>query len=636
MIISYKWLQTYFENPLPSPDKVAETLTFGVFEVESTEKKGDDTIFDVKVLPDRAHDCLSHRGIARELASLLRMPLKAESAGVSQEEHDTNFHIAVEDTTLCRRYAGRVVRGIKVGLSPKWLCERLESIGQRSVNNVVDATNYVMFDIGQPLHAFDKDKLSEGGIFVRSAKTGERITTLDGKEVFLDEGMLVIADTEAPLAIAGVKGGIKAEVGERTTTIVLEAANFDPALVRKTSRRLDIMTDSSKRFEHEITPELAGEAMERVTALIVQVAGGQETTVERTIDAYPKPQETRTIAMTPADANRLLGTQLSKEQMGMLLLQLQFSFVKEKDSDIFSVTIPAERLDIKEKADIVEDIGHVYGYENIPSVVPTEGVAAVNKKFYCMNVIRGALVKEGFSEVYGYTFSAEGEVELENPLARDRSFLRANLTDGILGVLSKNAMNASILGKESMMVFEFGTVFHKTGEKILLAVGVHHLKKTKEGVLRVILAQLAEEIGAPSLPVIGGYNLSDGMREVVVIDMDALVAALPEPEGTYLFPESASLQYKPFSPYPFIARDIAVWVPEGTAQSAVTDIILAECGALIVQGPTLFDEFKKDGKVSYAFRFVFQSQERTLTDEEVNMVMERIYSQIRALGFTVR
>ena len=160
MIISYKWLQTYFENPLPSPDKVAETLTFGVFEVESTEKKGDDTIFDVKVLPDRAHDCLSHRGIARELASLLRMPLKAESAGVSQEEHDTNFHIAVEDTTLCRRYAGRVVRGIKVGLSPKWLCERLESIGQRSVNNVVDATNYVMFDIGQPLHAFDMDKVA--------------------------------------------------------------------------------------------------------------------------------------------------------------------------------------------------------------------------------------------------------------------------------------------------------------------------------------------------------------------------------------------------------------------------------------------------------------------------------------------
>lgn len=636
MIISYKWLQTYFSEPLPSPEEIAETLTFGIFEVEGTEKKGDDTIFDIKVLPDRAHDCLSHRGIARELASLLNLPLREEKDVHIPEERSTTLLVQVDDPIACRRYIGRIVRGVKVGPSPAWLTERLEAIGQRSINNVVDATNYVMFDIGQPLHAFDKDKVSGEKIIVRKTGVSERIITLDGKEVTLPESALVIADEKEPLAIAGVKGGKKAEVDRHTTAIVLEAANFDPVAVRKTSRTLGILTDSSKRFENDLTPDLAKEAIDRVTALIVLIAGGENTIVEDIADVYPTQQEPRTISLSGNDVNRLLGTTLSDEDIEKFLNQLKFFFEKKGSPAVFTVTAPPERLDLKETADLVEDIAHVYGYGNIPSVAPQKEQIVVDKKFYYIAIIRAMLASGGFSEIYGYSFVPEGEIELQNPLGNDRAFLRANLNDGMLDALSKNAGNVALLGLTSVRVFEFGNVFRKSGEKTLLAVGVHHLKKTKEGALRTLLAKLAEEIGAPSLPVVGGYDLSDGMREVVAIDIDALVSALPEPEGEYSVPESASVQYKPFSLYPFIARDIAVWVPEGTAQSAVTDIIIALGGDLLVQGPTLFDEFKKDGKISYAFRFVFQAPDKTLTDSEANVIMERIYAKLRELGFTVR
>jgi len=640
MIISYQWLQTYFSEPLPSPEEIAETLTFGIFEVEGTEKRGDDTIFDIKVLPDRAHDCLSHRGIARELASLLQLSLREEEDVRIPEEGSTTLLVQVDDPMACRRYVGRIVRGVKVGPSPAWLSERLVSIGERSINNVVDATNYVMFDIGQPLHAFDKDKLLGEKIIVRKARKGERLSTLDGKDAVLSEEMLVITDEKSgvgdPLAIAGVKGGKRAEVNEHTSTIVLEAANFDPVLVRKTSRTLGIATDSSKRFENDVTPELAEEAMIRVTKLIQEVAAGEKMVIERTMDIYPSRQKVREIAVTSKDVNRLLGTTLLDEDIENLLNQLRFHFFKKGTPAVFTVVIPPERLDMKEVADVVEDIAHVYGYKNISTVIPSAEHVGVDAKFYYTTVIRNILIDEGFSEMYGYTFTPKGEIELQNPLAVDRAYLRANLTDSMLDALSKNSLNAPLFSLTSIRMFEFGNVFQKNGEKTLLAVGVHHARKTKEGILRGILGNLAEKIGAPSLPVIGGDDLTDSVREVVVIDIDTLINALPQPEGEYPLHESASVLYKPFSPFPFIARDIAVWVPEGTEKKIITGVIVSEGGDLLAQGPALFDEFRKDGKVSLAFRFVFQAFDRTLTDLEVNEVMDRIYTRLQALGFEVR
>jgi len=233
MKISYNWLQTYIEEKLPEPEVLAEKIIFGAFEVEEQEKLATgDTVFEIKVLPDRAHDCLSHYGIAREVCGLLGLTLKP-LVFKNHESVESDVQVSIE-TDMCRRYIGRKVFDVKIGPSPAWLVERLESIGQRSINNIVDATNYIMFGLGQPIHAFDYDKVFDGKIIIRNAHEGEQITTLDGKEITLSITDAVIADQEKALAIAGVKGGNAAEVTTETKNIIIEVANFDPVSVRKT------------------------------------------------------------------------------------------------------------------------------------------------------------------------------------------------------------------------------------------------------------------------------------------------------------------------------------------------------------------------------------------------------------------
>src|SRR3989344_5712405 len=326
MIISYNWLQSYFKEKLPPPEKVAELLIFHAFEVESIEKKGNDTILDVKVLPDRAHDALSHRGIARELAVHLQTHIVntiPPKKSPSEKSHGA-LSIDVKDPILCRRYMGRIIEGVEVRPSPQWLVERLESIGQKSINNIVDATNFVMFDLGQPLHAFDANKV-DGGIIVRNAEGGEKITTLDGKEIKLDNQTLVIADSKSPLAIAGIKGGKKAEINADTASIILEAANFSPTNIRKTSRRLGIQTDSSKRFENERSPEGVEEAMERITMLIMEVAGEKDTRVGDIVDIYPRKPTQYVVGVSIDEVNRILGTNISEKESASILSRMGFS-----------------------------------------------------------------------------------------------------------------------------------------------------------------------------------------------------------------------------------------------------------------------------------------------------------------------
>ena len=323
MIVSHKWLQTYFDKKLPEVEKLEEVLTLSAFEIENVKKVGDDYILDIDVLPNRAHDCLAHRGVARELAVLLEMDITFPNKELPEITKGESISIKNEEQDLCRRYVGRKVEGVKIGPSPDWLKERLETIGQKSINNIVDATNYVMFDIGQPLHAFDVDKV-EGGIVVRKARMGEKITTLDGNEVELDESVLVIADEKDSLAIAGVKGGKKAEVDENTKNIILEAANFAPVNVRKTSRRLNILTDSSKRFENEITPELARQAMEKVTALISEIAGGGDVKIGEIVDVYPRKANQYKAGVSLDEINRLLGTQITKKEVENIWGRFEF------------------------------------------------------------------------------------------------------------------------------------------------------------------------------------------------------------------------------------------------------------------------------------------------------------------------
>ena len=320
MLTSYHWLKNYLGDDAPTPEKIAELLTHGAFEIEEMRTEGNDTFIDVDVLPNRAHDCLCHKGIAREIAHLANIPFIKTSGESVPITSDKTISIAVEDAVACKRYSARVIENVTVKDSPSWLKERLTAIGQRSINTVVDANNYVMYDMGQPLHAFDMDKLA-GGIVVRRAKDGESLTTLDNKQVALSSEDLTIADSEGILALAGIKGGKKAEVDTQTTTIVIESANFLGSAVRKTSVRTGVKTDSSKRFENGLTPEIVYEAMEQVTALIVELSPGAKA--GEIVDVYPKCPAPYQCGVALPHVNKLLGTTLSQDEITRILTQLE-------------------------------------------------------------------------------------------------------------------------------------------------------------------------------------------------------------------------------------------------------------------------------------------------------------------------
>lgn len=781
MLISYHWLQTYFKEKLPSPQEVADTLIFHAFEVESVEKKGSDAIFDIKVLPDRAHDALSHRGIARELAVHLETHIvdTKKSEAFQGEKSQRVLSIDVKDGALCRRYMGRIIEGVKVGPSPAWLIERLQAIGQKSINNIVDVANFVMFDLGQPLHAFDADKVM-GNIVVRKANSGERITTLDGKDVTLDAETLVITDNEEPLAIAGIKGGKKAEITEETTSIILEAANFAPVNIRKTSRRLGIQTDSSKRFENELSPEGAEEAMEKITALIVGVAGGKDTKVGDVIDVYPRKPAPYIVGVSTDEVNRILGTNISEQEIASILSQAGFSHrivllplkeilgrattlidvpykygasivydaprafdcssftaylfaqagvaiprmavdqyvygepVSEKDiepgdlifsntgdgkiyhesiewmkgtkipegvdhcglyigngniihatrakgkvvmeslasstqfknivgyrriheapSSRFVVTVPYYRLDVCIKEDLVEEIGKTYGYDKIsPKPLPQfEKKTAINKAFFYAHAIRSILTKEGFSEIYTSSFRDMGDVAIENPVAGDKGFLRSNISDALGQSIALNVHNAPLLQLDTIKVFEVGNVFRKMGEQTHVAFGVRNTFGYKEDTpveaIKKVCTVLSQKLGQELHEHIE-YTDDEAIAH---IDFDELLVNLPEPKSykDVLEVPKWEVAYKKISSYPFVLRDIAVFVPSGTTESDISSVIKNNAGDLLVREPKLFDRFEKKNKetgevekVSYAFSLVFQSKEKTLSDDEVNIIMHNV------------
>lgn len=606
-----------------------ELLSLRAFEIEGIEQVGDDWVIDVDVLPNRSSDCLSHRGIAREISVLIQQPMKYDPflEPLPVWKVSDMLGVEVKESDLCPRYMGAVMRGVAVGPSPDWLKKALESIGQKSINNIVDAANYVMFNVGQPLHAFDLDKLSKDNetarIQVRSAQDREKITVLTGEVYELDTNDLLIADgvSGEPLAIAGIKGGKMAEIDVNTKDIVLEAASFNYVSVRKTSRKLKLTTDASVRFQNEPSPELVVYAMRDVIQLITDIAGGK---IEGVVDVYAKPPASHAVTVTLNDIQSLLGATIAEQEVGSIFSRLGFTYRQEGDT--FTVTSPFERTDLSIKGDLIEEVGRVYGYENIKAVLPLvpKEKPAVNKSFYYAQKVKKALADLGFSEVYTYTLRDKGEVELENPLATDKAFMRANLADGIREALVLNTYNAPLLGLVAVKIFEIGTVFKKEGEYMSLALGVKH-KKAKE-----ILEQTLDTL-KQAIPAIEG----DSKDGVIEINFDQAIQALPAPDAYELLSEETAKTYQPFSLYPFVLRDIAVWVPENIEEKNILNLITQQAGDLLVRAD-LFDTFKKDGRISYAFHLVFQSKEKTLTDVEVSEVMNSVVNQMQKEGWEVR
>jgi phenylalanyl-tRNA synthetase beta chain len=367
MKISYNWLQKYFKEKLPSPSDVASGIIFHSFEVEEVEQVGNDTVFEIKILPDRAHDCLSHWGIAKELSVIFNIPILDNVPTPVETKSTSDLVIEVKDKN-CRRYMGCMVKNVKVGPSPKWLSDALVSIGQKSINNIVDATNYVMFDLGNPIHAFDLDKLASHKIIIDKASNGEKLTLLDGREVTLDESVLTIRDEKDALVVAGVKGGKKAEVDGSTKNIMIEVANFEPVSTRKTAKKLAIFTDSSKRFENEIHPMLAEIAMQKITSLILEIAGGEACEI---VDIYTdKKDEIKTISFNENYIERMLGVKIPSGDIEEILNKFKYEY-KNENGD-YSLVVPALRLDLSGPHDIAEEIGRMYGYDKIVPVLPHE------------------------------------------------------------------------------------------------------------------------------------------------------------------------------------------------------------------------------------------------------------------------
>ena len=610
MKVSYKWLKSYVPE-LPEAKKLRDIFTYHLCEVESMEERAGDTIFDINILPNRAHDLLSHQGVARELASLLdfdyREPVYsgeygyflgrkflvlAPSSSQAFPKQTGSLKIEVE-SEKCRRYMGRIVRNVKVGSSPVWVKEHLESIGQRSINNIVDAANIVMYDLGQPIHAFDLDKV-KGKIIIRSAEKGEKMTTLDGKNIVLEDGDLVIADEKDVLAIAGVKGGKKAEVDDKTKNIIIEVANFDPVSVRKTARRLHIFTDAAKRFENGLSPELCISAMAEMCGLIAEYGNGD---FEEVVDVYPEKQKERKLVFSAEKISKILGMDISVSQIEGILKRYNFGY-KEK-SGKFEITVPPLRLDLEIEEDMAEEIGRILGYDKVQPKIPrikfkpkTEGV------FYKMLAARKKLLDEGYSEVMTYTFRDKGEVQVMES-ASDKKFLRTNLSDGLKESLKLNQPNAPLLGIDEIKIFEIGTVFNKKGEQINIAYG------DKKKVTEVSLDEFCK-------------NLEINNK-------------ILEPRTYTLKPN-----FQMWSLFPFISRDIAVWVKEGVESNQVYKVIKQNAGELLAREPKLFDKFSKDGKTSYAFRLVFQSYDRTLSDEEVNGIMQIVNKAVEKNSWQVR
>jgi phenylalanyl-tRNA synthetase beta chain len=600
MLISYNWIKSYVKD-LPEPEKLADVFSFHICELESFEKiENGDYVFDIKILPDRAHDLLCHRGVAKDLSSVLGLSYNDINYDVPEGD-DTNLEIKIEQDT-CRRYIGRIIRNVKVTESPTWIKEHLEAMGQRSINSLVDATNIVMFDRGNPIHVFDLDKLESKKIIIDNAKNGEEITLLDGKVAKLDESILTIRDASGSLAIAGVKGGKRAEVDLNTRNILIEVANFDPTSIRKTAKKINIFTDAVKRFENDLSPTVASLAMNDMTALVLEM--NKEAILEKVVDIYSQKQEQRIVNFSLEKISKILGFNIKIEEVKDILDRSGISFVNEGDN--FNIKIPEARLDLQIEEDIAEEIGRIYGYDKIVAQLPV--INFQNKDDVVWSKIiwaKNKMINDGYKEVMTYAFTNKGEVEVLAS-ASDKKFLRTNLTNELKESLKLNKINLPLLDIDKLKVFEIGTVFKKDKEIMNVAYG------DEKNIIEVSLEEFCEK--EFSSEEFKGRFLKEPSQE----------------------PSLDVKTFKPWSVYPFITRDIAVWVPKEIEREELVKIYKEFGTELLVKEPKLFDEFTKEAKTSYAFRLVFQSYERTLTDEEVNLIMSHIEEKISSFGWVVR
>ncbi len=638
---SYNWLKEYVGEKLPNVEELTKLITFHAFEVEEVTEVRDDTRIDLKILPDRGSDALSHYGLAREIVAILGTSLVSDPLSLQVDfPVSDKLRIEIANETDCPRFMLAHFKGVKIGPSPDWLQARLETIGQRSINNVVDATNYVMYAVGQPMHAYDGSMLETGNVEfgVRRARIDETIALLpeggvkEVRNIKLNGEELLIVDGEsdAPIGLAGIKGGEYAKLQDGSTEIVVEAANFHPTLIRKTAEKVGIVTDASRRFENGIVREMPEYAVALISKILAEIAGAELVGV---VDKHSPRPVALPIKLSLAKINGLLGLSLSETEVIAILNRLQIK--TEVSEGLILATPPFVRTDLRIQEDLIEEIGRLNGLTHIESSLPEMiPVLELNKKFYYGEQIREILLNLGFSEVITTSFLAEAEVKLASSLASDKSCLRPNLSIVLKTVLEKNVQNIEILGLRSVKIFEIGSVFKlkagKAIEEIHLALGVRTKKvgtnKDDERLVNEAVAEL-KKAGLDCDFIIEG-GVAETSLESFFVNQAVPEAYLPVAPGR-------EFTYKVFSVFPAITRDVALWVKDSVLAESIKTQIETEAGSLLLRAD-LFDEFAKEGRTSYAFRLVFQANDRTLTDGEVEPLMKKVYEKLTTSGYEIR
>lgn len=676
MIFSYNWLKSFFDDKFPDVKELTQILTMRAFEVEGVKKVGDDWAMDISVLPNRGADCFSHIGMARECAAILGLTyakecacptctsilnLKQHQAGLCMSDMHT-LNIVVQEPKHCLRYGAKMMTDIKIGQSPKYVQDRLRVCNLRPINSIVDFANYAMLETGQPLHVFDFDKIDGKKIIVRKAKKGEKMISLDNEEYILDENILVIADAKAVLAIAGIKGGKKAEIDKNTKTIILESANFDYQIIRKASKKLGLKTDASWRFEHSISPDLVRLGLEKLANLIKEIAEGKIT---QEIDYYLKKIAQKRVKLDLNYAERLLGEKISKKQVIKILENLGFVIVNDfRDKEQILVKAPIFRTDISIQEDLIEEIGRIYGYEKIEARLPFAVLAPCerNDAIFYKDKIKNILKEFAFTEARNSSFVSSDQVsdfgikkerliEIENPVNVEQRYLRNSL---ILNLLENAKYNFKYF--DEIKFFEIGKIFSKnsnTKERLALSGVIARKEKENEfyeikGVVDLLLNKLGiSDIWYNDNAEFGDNSILEKHRRAEIKVNNVGIGFLGEISETILrkmktqgkiavfdidFEKLIKLCseeqiYRPVSLYPSAVRDIALLVPRGVKVVEVLNKI-NEIGSKIIVDIDLFDIYENEdlakGKKNFAFHIVYQAKDRTLTSQEIDETQNKI------------
>jgi len=703
MLFSYNWLQTFFEKKLPEPKVLADLIIRHGFEVEFMEKKGKDTIFDLAILSNRP-DCFSHIGIAREISAILGCKLilpktkfKSQKAAPATK---SLVNVAIAEPEACLRYSARVVLGVKVGPSPDWMRQRLEACGLRSINNVVDATNYVMLEMGQPLHAFDWDKLENRQsnsprankakkIIVRYAAKDETIEILGGKQYKLAADTLVIADETGALAIGGIKGGKRAEIDDKTTTIIIESANFNSRAIRIASRNLGLQTEASLLFGHSPDYSQTGAAADRAAALIAQItpaAAGEPRPAQLgevrrlrldgrgsvqiaagALDAGLPAAKAKKITLKLDRVENLLGCDVQTARIKKILEPLGFS-VRKGNGSIMDVAVPSRRIDISAPEDLIEEIGRIGGYDKIVAKAPVGPVAAPEKNYFWhwKNTIKDALAARGWTETRNYSFvsprdcenfgfNLKNSLEIKNPVNADMAFMRPSLLVNIAKNIAKNPDCAALRQFEVGKIFGVNLRMEPTmlagiarGTSFFEAKGALEFVCQRLGLANFKCVPLGEKMDSLFDAGRSARIFANGREAGILGRISSSISARLGLEDAIVFELSVDvlaamatelIEYRPISTHPRAVRDLAILAPREVLAQTIIDAMQKAAGHL-ARSIAPVDVYQGDkiaaGLKNIVFRITYQANDRTLSGNEIDKMQADIIKAVETCGWQVR